>query len=195
MDNRFCSSGYYGRGSYFSESAHYSDGYAHNDPSSGHKQMFLVSVVCGESKDYGTSEGRDLTRPPVIPGGNGRIFASVNGYHGNSPDCRMFVTYHNDQAYPRYLVTYDSNPGSTNPGDRSSSAQLVLKQLGCDARLVSEGKAPPPPSIAAWNVGLQSAFRPSGPPSQVCLFLFSPSFFLRCVLHVSDFPYIILALQ
>ena len=175
MDNRFCSSGYYGRGSYFSESAHYSDGYAHNDPSSGHKQMFLVSVVCGESKDYGTSEGRDLTRPPVIPGGNGRIFASVNGHHGNSPDCRMFVTYHNDQAYPRYLVTYDSNPGSTNPGDRSSSAQLVLKQLGCDARLVSEGKAPPPPSIAAWNVGLQSAFRPSGPPSQGCLFLFFPA--------------------
>ena len=152
-DLRFCSSGYYGRGSYFSESSYYSDGYAHNDPSSGHKQMFLVSVVCGESKDYGASSGSDLIRPPVIPGGDGRIFASVNGYHGNVPDCRMFVTYNNDQAYPRYLVTYDSNPGSTNPGDRSSSAQLVLQQLGCDARLVSEGKAPPPPSIAARNAG------------------------------------------
>ena len=159
MDNRFSSKGYYGRGSYFSESAHYSDGYAHNDPSSGHKQMFLVSVVCGASKDYGTSDGRDLTRPPAIPGGNGRIFASVNGHHGNSPDCRMFVTYHNDQAYPRYLVTYHNDLAcprylgrqvSTNPGDRSSSAQSALKQLGCEASLVDQGLAPPPPSFPEW---------------------------------------------
>ena len=63
----------------------------------------------------------------------------------------LLFAYFLRQAYPRYLVTYDSNPGGTSAGDRSSSAQSALKGIGCDATLVKDGKPTAPPQLTDWD--------------------------------------------
>ena len=117
FDARMSSDGYFGtNGAYFSESAHYSDrAYTHmtccggsrsscgcSSSSSGHAQMFLASVVCGKSKDYGTSRDDSLKRPPPLPGGGGRLYASINSAPDNR-DYRMFVVWNNAQV--RHALT------------------------------------------------------------------------------------------
>lgn len=83
FDARLSSSGYFGTGgSYFSESSLYSDAsYAYmaccgrrrgmcrcGRVGSGKQraQMFLASVVCGQSKNYGTRRDTSLKRPPPL---------------------------------------------------------------------------------------------------------------------------------
>ena len=143
FDARFSSGVFFGdRAAYFSESAHYSDrGYAHmlccgqsrgncacSRGSRGPSQMFLASVICGKSRDYGDCTDGSLARPPALPDSSGKLFASVTSTAAG-PDHRMWVVWDNDQAYPRYLITYTSDPTATNPSDRSVKALGTLRNL------------------------------------------------------------------
>jgi hypothetical protein len=163
FDARMSSSGYFGQnGAYFSESAHYSDkGYCHMQccgssrnscscSSSGRAQMFVASVICGKTKDYGTRRDSSLKRPPPLGDGSGKLYHSVTSAPDES-DYRMHIVWNNAQAYPRYVVTYETTPGRTSPGDRSSTAQSALRALGCDSAMVDAGVPPPPPVFAPWD--------------------------------------------
>lgn len=110
------SHGFYGTGSYFAEKASYTDhGYAHRlgaEPSSP-RQMFLAQVLCGTCHDFGTAHGRDLKRPPSVPGKEHELCDSVKGgphapSGGASEAAKsvMHVVYTNSHAYPAYLITY-----------------------------------------------------------------------------------------
>ena len=156
FDGRMSNSGYFGTGgAYFSESSMYSDaGYAFRCPSyhsDGAKQMFLASVICGVSKDYGRARDSSLKRPPPQPGTSGRLFDSINSAP-DQVDYRMHVVWNNAQAYPRYIVTYSTPPSHrAKPKQRSKSAARALTELHCDATLIRAGLPPPPPKLLAWT--------------------------------------------
>ena len=105
FDPRF-GKGYYGNGAYFAVNAKYSDSYAYRKSSEGRK-MFLASVICGESKNYGTTLARTLKRGPDLPSRHPRypgLYDSVlAGPHSGS---YMYVVYECEQAMPMYMVTY-----------------------------------------------------------------------------------------
>ena len=156
FDLRLSSGHYFGDNAvYFSESAHYSDRkYSHmlccgqsrhacRCNADGRAQMFLASVACGTHKDYGTDVDKDLKRPPQLPGST-KLYASVNSAPERSHH-RMHCIWNNDQAYPRYLVTYLASPQASTSRDCSSEAQEMLRTLGCDGALVNDTLPPPPP--------------------------------------------------
>jgi len=105
FDPRF-GSGYYGNGAYFAVKAKYSDSYAYRKSSEGRK-MFLASVICGESKNYGTTLAKTLKRQPQLPSSHRRYPDSYDsvlaGPHSGS--C-MYVIYECEQAMPMYMVSY-----------------------------------------------------------------------------------------
>ena len=176
FDARLSQGKYFGaNGVYFSESAHYSDSYSHmlccgkdrhtcNCRSDGSAQMFLASVACGNSKGYGTAKDPALERPPPLPGSS-KLYASVNSAPDN-PDYGMIVVWNNDQAYPRYLVTYYARPDRTSPGERSSAAQQQLRALRCDARKISAGLPCPPPPLPSWCGNIDAEPRTPSRPSR-----------------------------
>jgi hypothetical protein len=98
--------GYYGVGAYFAEKASYSLAYEYRGKP-GVKQMFLASVLCGYSRVYGTTTVTTLKRAPDLPTGHPcypGLYDSVQG--GPHSGSLMWIVYHSDQAYPRYLYTY-----------------------------------------------------------------------------------------
>jgi len=100
--------GYYGRGAYFAESAAYSNGtYAFINQctmSASRRQLLLVRVLCGETRDYGRARCPELKKPP--PGSH-----SVCGGPHLAGRCasgtKMWIVYDRAQVYPAYVVTYD----------------------------------------------------------------------------------------
>jgi hypothetical protein len=166
FDARMSSAGYFGRnGAYFSESAHYSDqGYSHMlccgealddcfcGAASGPAQMFIASVVCGHSKDYGRSQDRGLKRPPVREGGSSKLFDSIHSAP-DDPSYGMWVVWQNAQAYPRYVVTYRSKCAQGSASSRSTAAQGLLRTLyggsgGAASTMIDaliDASLPPPP--------------------------------------------------
>ena len=170
FDARLSSAGYFGTGGcYFSESSLYSDrSYAYmaccGQSRSGCRcgrtgsgaqraQIFLASVVCGQSKNYGKRRDKSLKRPPDLPsrGGirAGRLFDSINSAP-DDPDYRMWVVWNSAQAYPRYVVTYSSLPKSHDAGDRSPSAAVALRTLGCAEPYIRDALPPPHPPLPRW---------------------------------------------
>jgi serine/threonine protein kinase len=90
----------YGRGTYFATSSSYSaqDKYSPKD-ANGHKYMYLALVLVGASV-----VGRpDMREPPQLPGDSSRTYDSTCD-RAESP--RMYVVYHDAQAYPEYLITF-----------------------------------------------------------------------------------------
>ncbi len=113
FDNRLASKGWWGEGTYFAESAKYSDGYAHA-LEDGHKQMFLVQVVTGIPCELSTLD-QSLKAPPkkedhdslftllYAPKFEGERYDSVTGLSINS---KIYVIYELGRVYPAYLITY-----------------------------------------------------------------------------------------
>tara|TARA_B110000208_G_scaffold45824_1_gene60773 strand:+ start:214 stop:1413 length:1200 start_codon:yes stop_codon:yes gene_type:complete len=112
--------------------------------------MFIASVVCGRSKDYGTSRDSSLKRPPVLESDATKLYHSVNSTTAGEHH-RMWVVYSPDQAYPRYVLTYTSDPNATSDSDTSPVAKVALSELGCDGTLVRAALPPPPPPLDPWN--------------------------------------------
>ena len=89
----------YGQGVYFATNSNYSCGYA-RPSGDGKKQMYLVLVLTG---DYtrGSSAYRVTPDNPARPGFK---FDSVVDDVSNP---QMFVIFLDNQAYPKYLITFD----------------------------------------------------------------------------------------
>lgn len=99
--------GYYGIGAYFAEKASYSLAYQYRGLGGGLCQMFLASVITGESKDYKTTLAQGLKRAPDLPDSHPRhpgLYDSVKaGPHSGSI---MYIVYEADMSLPLYLYTY-----------------------------------------------------------------------------------------
>lgn len=86
-----------GNGVYFAVDPNYSaQGYAKPDPQ-GHKRMYLARVLVG---DFTTGKA-GLLAPPVKSSSNADQYDSVSD-SGQT----MFVIFHDIQAYPEHLITF-----------------------------------------------------------------------------------------
>jgi len=99
--------GYYGIGAYFALKASYSvRGYSYNC-GNGARQVFLATVLCGDTKIYGSKKDQSLKRAPDLPSGHPHapgLYDSVEG--GPHDGSKMYIVYEGSQAYPLYLYTY-----------------------------------------------------------------------------------------
>merc|ERR1712178_235503 len=88
----------YGKGVYFARDASYSFNYAPRD-SAGIKKMFLCRVVHGEF----CLGKKDALAPDVRDASQHLLYDSTVD---NTTDPSIYVTYHDAQAYPEYLVHF-----------------------------------------------------------------------------------------
>ncbi|XP_062393412.1 LOW QUALITY PROTEIN: protein mono-ADP-ribosyltransferase PARP14-like [Sardina pilchardus] len=89
----------YGKGSYFAVDPQYSaQGYAQPDRN-GHRRMYLARVLVG---DYAQGASNMIT-PPAKGKGTADLYDSVTD---NMTRPTMFVVFHDVQAYPEYIVTF-----------------------------------------------------------------------------------------
>ncbi|XP_062392889.1 protein mono-ADP-ribosyltransferase PARP14 isoform X2 [Sardina pilchardus] len=89
----------YGKGSYFAVDPKYSaNSYAPADVS-GHRRMYLARVLVG---DYAQG-ARTMITPPAKGTGTADLYDSVTD---NMTQPTMFVVFHDVQAYPEYIVTF-----------------------------------------------------------------------------------------
>ncbi|CAF2698612.1 unnamed protein product [Rotaria sp. Silwood2] len=84
----------YGVGVYFSTNASYSHDYTSVSPTTHRRCMFLAKVLVGKA----APGNKNMRIPPA-------------GYDSTTDNNHIFVTYHDDQAYAAYLITYKS-PGN-----------------------------------------------------------------------------------
>mmetsp|Transcript_8486 Transcript_8486/g.21756 ORF Transcript_8486/g.21756 Transcript_8486/m.21756 type:complete len:648 (+) Transcript_8486:1687-3630(+) len=127
LDPRFSSKGFYGRGLYLAERARYSsyDTYAHMPDRGSHpnrRQLIVVRAAVGRARDFGSTVNdatQALAQPPEEL--SGTRYDSVRGgphhpfYRAGHPfykkgpdDSAMYVLYEPGQAYPEYVVTFDT---------------------------------------------------------------------------------------
>ncbi|ROL54451.1 Poly [ADP-ribose] polymerase 14 [Anabarilius grahami] len=89
----------YGNGTYFAVDPSYSaQGYSNPD-ANGHKRMYLARVLVGDF----TQGKQGLPVPPAKSSKSADLYNSVTD-NINNPS--MFVIFHDVQAYPEYLITF-----------------------------------------------------------------------------------------
>jgi hypothetical protein len=89
---------YYGRGVYFSRYACYSCNYSDRQDLSF---IFLCRVLVG----HHTSGSNDIRVPPTINLLNGKQIQADSTTDHQTP-YTIVCTYHDDQNYPEYIITY-----------------------------------------------------------------------------------------
>lgn len=90
----------YGKGVYFAVNAQYSArGYSQPD-ASGTKRMYVARVLTGR---YTKGEAQMKNPPPRANDPTDRYDSLVD----NCQKPNMFVIFHDDQAYPEYLITFN----------------------------------------------------------------------------------------
>ena len=114
FDMRFSSEGLWGQANYFAAKASYSDVFAFKSLV-GTKELLLAKVLTGDS--FESEPDSSLRMPPEKPmnlkAGNEQLkqlrirYDSVTG---TTCDCRVYMTYSNDKAYPAYLISYSTTP-------------------------------------------------------------------------------------
>ena len=111
FDMRFSSDGMWGRANYFATDARYSVKYAYQRDD-GTKELLLARVLTGDS--YDSLPNRKLTMPPEKPTPpNSKIKLKQVRYDsvtGTTNNCRIYMTYSNERAYPAYLVQFSVSP-------------------------------------------------------------------------------------
>ena len=137
FDMRFSSEGLWGQANYFAEEASYSDKYAFQS-ADGTKELLLAKVLTGDS--FESAPNKSLRMPPEKPSSlkTGNVQLKQLRYDsvaGTTCNCRVYMTYSNDKAYPAYLISYSTTP------------KLSFRQ-------------PPPPStqMQSWLARLQSKY-------------------------------------
>ena len=111
FDMHYSSEGLWGQANYFAEKASYSDKYAFTS-AGGTKELLLAKVLTGDS--FESEPNASLRMPPEKPKVHQSSsvqlkqlrYDSVNGMTCN---CRVYMTYANDKAYPAYLICYMPN--------------------------------------------------------------------------------------
>ena len=90
----------YGRGVYFAKEAEYSARDIYSQPNDrGERLMFLCRVLVG---DYCRGK-QDATTPDPRPGSTVDLYDSTVD---SVQDPKIFVTYHDAQVYPEYLIKF-----------------------------------------------------------------------------------------
>lgn len=98
FDPRYSNVGMWGQGTYFAETASYSDGYAFQN--GDEKQIFYCRVLLGE---FILCPPDNTLRLPPINQNTQQNYDSVMGHTQNT---NVYIIYDNKKAYPSYLVTY-----------------------------------------------------------------------------------------
>ncbi|XP_072024928.1 protein mono-ADP-ribosyltransferase PARP14-like [Amphiura filiformis] len=89
----------FGKGTYFARDASYSDRYAKPSASTGYRYMFYCKILTGEY----TIGNPTYIAPPAKPNNPTDLYDSVVDRH---PNPKIFVIFHDTQAYPEYLIKY-----------------------------------------------------------------------------------------
>ena len=90
----------YGRGVYFARDASYSASDKYSTQDSNHnKHIFLVRVLTGE---YAHGHSSDIQPPSRSSDDKDLYDSSVDDVQNP----RIFVIFHDTQAYPEYLITF-----------------------------------------------------------------------------------------
>ena len=109
LDVRLSKGGSWGYAIYLSESAVYSDQFAHH-LSTGEKELIITKALIGDSFDYGIQRSRQLKVPPTKQGPMQKMvnikYDSVAGITRNT---RVYMIYDNHKTYPLYIIRYKSN--------------------------------------------------------------------------------------
>ena len=99
----------YGKGAYFAKNASYSAQSIYTPPdSNGDRYMFYVNVLVG---DYCQGVSDCPAPPEPRPGGHGQ-YDLCDSTVNVQADPTIYVTFHDSQAYPAYLITFRSPDGS-----------------------------------------------------------------------------------
>lgn len=101
------SSGSIGSGTYFAVNASYSTTYA-RPAADGSKQMFVAQVLTGL---YTQGQG-GMTIPPLVQDKQ-RPHDRFDSVVDRMDQPSMYVIFHDDQAYPDYLITFKWKPDET----------------------------------------------------------------------------------
>ncbi|XP_072026437.1 protein mono-ADP-ribosyltransferase PARP14-like [Amphiura filiformis] len=89
----------HGKGTYFARDAAYSNGYAAASGPNNYKHMYMCKVLTGEF-----AQGNpNMVSPPPKPNSPTEMYDCVVD-NVNGP--RVFVVFHDSQAYPEYLISY-----------------------------------------------------------------------------------------
>ena len=132
FDMRFSSDGMWGRANYFATDARYSVKYAFQRDD-GTKELLLARVLTGDS--YDSLPNKKLTMPPEKPTLSGSKiklkqvrYDSVTGITNN---CRVYMTYSNERAYPAYLVQFSVSPilPPTTASQSTTKSVMALTRL------------------------------------------------------------------
>lgn len=89
----------YGQGVYFAVNADYSAGGYSAPDAAGMKRVYVARVLTGRY----TVGNSSMRRPPARASDPTDCFDSLVN---NQQSPSMFVIFHDDQAYPEYLVTF-----------------------------------------------------------------------------------------
>ena len=112
FDMRYSSEGLWGQANYFAKKASYSDKYAFTS-ARGTKELLLAKVLTGDS--FESEQNPSLRMPPEKP----KVYQSssvqlkqlrYDSVNGMTNNCRIYMTYANDKAYPAYLICYLPTP-------------------------------------------------------------------------------------
>ncbi len=109
FDMRFSREGLWGRANYFAQDASYSNDYAYNGK--GIKEIMLAQVLTGDS--YACNADRTLRMPPEKPSQDSdrssQLIQRYDSVSGVTNNCKVFMTYCNENAYPAYIIRYTSD--------------------------------------------------------------------------------------
>ena len=112
FDMRYSSKGLWGLANYFAEKASYSNKYAFTSPD-GTKELLLAKVLTGDS--FECTSDPSLRMPPEKPRSLKASTVQLkqlryDSVTGTTCNCRVYMTYSNDKAYPAYLISYSTTP-------------------------------------------------------------------------------------
>ncbi len=107
FDFRYCRpNGLLGTGSYFAQSAAYSDTYAYTTADQL-RQVLVAKVLTGSSL-YTSTVDYSLTMPPLKPSNSSSLF--INEHYDTicsyTRDSNIYVVYDHEKTYPAYVVSY-----------------------------------------------------------------------------------------
>lgn len=106
FDIRHSKGGTWGHAIYLSDSAQYSDKFAHRT-ASGERVIVIAKALIGESYDAGTDRQKELRMPPVKQRSvQNMLNVKYDSVSGITQTCRVYMLYNNDRAYPMYIVQY-----------------------------------------------------------------------------------------
>ena len=149
--------GFYGKGIYFAEHARYSNDYFNVNAQSGEREILLVLVAVGRSKEFQQqlckqlNPAKDLVDRSRSTRSTEVLFDSVCGgphcpsHRGSGDnDSKMYVVYQDSSIYPAYKVRYRPKQQVTGSFKAQTSVQNAIPPIG---RRVGRPHLPVPNTI------------------------------------------------